>query len=347
MTVYESAANANSPWTGRSTSGRDPACMPGMSINRAMAVNALLGCAIGDCLGLPFENERLPLPAGWVGDRYLQPSPRWSDDTQQSLVLLDEVLRKGHLEPRSVMSRFVTMWREPPPARPIRGLFGLHRGTGRGFRHAVEQFAATGEFSPMPGRAGNGAAMRITAAAMMLGAGPDTRQQIVAVSRATHGVVESVDAALAVAETAWALARGERGPGVLRTVVAALPRGAVGDALSACVGSMSADEMLANLSSRTGVFAGAGHALGSPLAAVVLAITAPSLHSGLVAAIRLGGDTDSTAAMVGAMRAAVDGLAELPVALTALPRIVDLERWRDELPSEREWIELERDQCSV
>ena len=126
-------------------------------------VRALVGTAIGDNLGLPFEN-REPRPRGPFARFRYQPSV-WSDDTQQALVLLDEFLRRGALDARSVMDRFVAM-RDDPSARDRR--FGLHRGTGRGFRHAVDSYAELGRFEPMPERHGNGAAMRVVPVALAM-----------------------------------------------------------------------------------------------------------------------------------------------------------------------------------
>ena len=57
----------------------------------------------------------------------------------------------------------------------------------------------------------------------------------------------------------------------------------------------------------------------------------------------LGGDTDSTAAMAGAMRASVDGVDHLPKALLSLPGVAELRLWGGpEFPTLDEWLALER-----
>lgn len=58
-----------------------------MTTNRERAGLALMGCAIGDCLGFPFENAFVP--SGWDGEPVL-PLSAWTDDTQQSLVLVGD-----------------------------------------------------------------------------------------------------------------------------------------------------------------------------------------------------------------------------------------------------------------
>ena len=81
----------------------------------------------------------------------------WSDDTQQALVLVEATVRDGVPDPDRVGRRYVQM-RETGPWG-----FCVHRGTGSGFRAAVDVFAKSGDWrtSGNLDRAGNGAAMRI------------------------------------------------------------------------------------------------------------------------------------------------------------------------------------------
>jgi poly(ADP-ribose) glycohydrolase ARH3 len=308
-----------------------------------------MGCAIGDVLGIAFESGRTRLPpSSWPATTYPLPSPRWTDDTQQSLVLADEVLRFGVLDPRRVMQRFVAMRDDPGSAAVGPRGFGLHRGTGQGFRHAVDAFARTAMFAPMPGRCGNGAAMRVTAVAVALGDSDASRAQLDAVSRATHDEETSLHAAAAIALAAWALARGRRGDDVIDEVVDRLDVGAVQTTLRdarrannplAVIGAAGQHATGGRL--RGG--AGDGHALCSPLSALFLAVRAPSLHEALRQAVLLGGDTDSTAAIAGALRASIDGIDDLPPALRDFPGAVQLRRWGDPImPTLDEWLALER-----
>jgi len=306
--------------------------------------HALVGCAVGDLLGGPYENRRPP-PAGWQALAYASPSPRWSDDKKQSLVLVDDVLRHGALDARRVMERFVAMRDEAsaPAAR-----FGLHRGTGRGFRAAVDAFAERGVAAPMPGRAGNGAAMRVVAVAVALGPGAGSVAQIEALSRSTHDEPLALDAARAVVEAAWALQDGVRGDDVLGCVVDRLPPGVVRDTLAGAVAAEDPFALFADAADRAAGCRlehgpGGGHALAGPLSAIVLAARAPTLHVAVRDAVRLGGDTDSTAAIAGALRGVVDDVDTLPAALLAFPGVETLRRWgAPQLPSLDEWWALER-----
>lgn len=308
---------------------------------RKRYTDALLGCAVGDCLGIPYENRGIVPPASWAAEAHPAPVPSWTDDTQQSLVLLDDVIRHGHLDAKRVMDRFVRMCNAEVADR---ARFGLHRGTGRGFRHAVREYQRTGKFSPLAGRAGNGAAMRVVAVSIALGESDASRNELVAVASATHGEAVAIDAAMAVAEAAWALEAGQRGRELLARVRDRVPEGEVRRVFAQLLACEQADHE--NLARITGWGAGNGHALGSPLGAIVLAAFAASLHDALRRAVWLGGDTDSTAAIAGALVASVEGLDGLPRGLLKIPGIEVLRRWGDEIPpSEQEWLDLEHSLC--
>jgi ADP-ribosylglycohydrolase len=167
--------------------------------NRFAAARALKGCAIGDCLGIYYENGKHPPPGDdWKGDRYDYGTAIWTDDTQQSAVLLIDYLndKDQRIDPARVMNAFVAMSEDGP------GWFGTHRGTGQGFRHAVTQWRALGHAAPMPGRQGNGAAMRVAAVAYAMPRTTGSREQIRAVSSATHEAGIAIDAALAARQLA-------------------------------------------------------------------------------------------------------------------------------------------------
>lgn len=294
---------------------------------------ALLGCAIGDCTGLPFENVHAP-PPSWVPQAL--PDAHWSDDTQQSLVLVDEYLRHGALDARRMMDRFVAY-------RNIAGgRYGLHRGTGRGFRHAVDFYAEHGVFGPDPGRAGNGAAMRVPSVAYLMPDSEASVAQVLAVSSATHLSPYALDAALAVVYTAWLLRDHPASPAAALAAIAARlpqhPEDAVDGAARSgppCVARVLATlaacaegtDRLALLSATTGMPAGDGHALGGPLAAIVIALETESLFACVHRAVAVGGDTDSTAAIAGALCAGAHGVDEAAAALLVFGGVDGLRQW--------------------
>jgi ADP-ribosyl-[dinitrogen reductase] hydrolase len=166
---------------------------------------SLLGLAVGDCLGTAVEGRSADAIAQRYGrlDHFIYHPTAWTDDTQQALVLAEATANEVP-DPVWAGNRFVEMRHRGP------WHFGLHRGTGRGFRSAVDAFARSGDprSSGNPDRAGNGAAMRIAPLAAAMQDLPDKtfRQAIVDVSLLTHREPRAVLGALAVARVARAMA---------------------------------------------------------------------------------------------------------------------------------------------
>jgi ADP-ribosylglycohydrolase len=120
----------------------------------------LLGCAIGDALGFPFEGAppesiaRIPM----VAEDFVQ-RPRgrfqkgqYTDDTQMTLALAEAIVAEGKVDGRSIAQRFAQLWRE-----------GTILGAGHACNEAVERLLEGVPWMSAGaaiGRAGNGAAMR-------------------------------------------------------------------------------------------------------------------------------------------------------------------------------------------
>ena len=168
---------------------------------------SLLGLAIGDCLGAGVEGwsaadirQAHTSTAGYVRSFAYDPMV-WTDDTQQALTLIEATARFGFPEPTWVADRWVEMSDR-----------GIHRGTGRGFRAAIDTYRTTGDLavSGRSDRAGNGAAMRIapTAVALRELSDDDFVRHLVAVSLVTHREGRALAGMLAVAFVTRALAEG-------------------------------------------------------------------------------------------------------------------------------------------
>ncbi len=300
-----------------------------------IACAALVGAACGDCFGCPFEHSTRRLTS-WDRQSFAHASPIWTDDTQQALVLVDVYLKTGDLDPGLVMDRFVDMIDAAPNRK-----FGLHRGTGRGFRHAVEGYRQTGAFAPLADRPGNGAAMRVAPVAVAMRSLPDALDRIDRVSRATHDEPMALDAARAVAAAAIATGNGTRGcDAVLAEVTRQLPSGVTRDSLDSAIG---VEDPLATLTRVTGFERGAGHALGSPLSGIILGLTQPTFLDAVRKAVLLGEDTDSTATIAGALVGARDGLGSVPTHLRGFPGYKALRAWT----SDSDQIALEQDLFAV
>jgi poly(ADP-ribose) glycohydrolase ARH3 len=123
-------------------------------------LGCLLGLAVGDAIGAPFEG--LPATAIWYdfgGARKLVSSPpvellTYTDDTQMMIAVAETLTECGRIDEETLCARFVENY-DP------------NRGYGRGARRILETMAAGGDWRQLAqtvfpgGSLGNGAAMRV------------------------------------------------------------------------------------------------------------------------------------------------------------------------------------------
>jgi ADP-ribosylglycohydrolase/tetratricopeptide (TPR) repeat protein len=256
---------------------------------------ALTAYACGDALGVPWESapttnagatpsqiEQLPAREGW-------PRGATSDDTALTLLVARHLAeRDGDCDP----SAFLADLAEQAPA--IRGL-------GPTTTAAIERFRRSGEAVATPGRATNGAAMRALPIGWVLphDRAERRRQVTIAMSRVTHADPPALVAACMIAACAsWALEGAS--PSMLLAVAVEEAR----EAAQAVATEARLAEMLTQVSAGTweAPVDGIGLDPYETVAAVLSCATrATSLRDGLVAAVQLGGDTDTVAALVGGL----------------------------------------------
>ncbi len=262
----------------------------------------LLGTAIGDALGLPFEGMSPRRIARRVGEqaarleRYHLFGRRGfvSDDTEQAALVAQSLARHPREASRCVrafrLSLLGWFWRLP---------FGVGLATVRACFKIALGLSHTGVRS-----AGNGAAMRAAVVGAAIEAPEERRQLGEALARVTHTDARAVEAALFVAELVAA------GPQAARALVT--------------------EPSLAAALDRATELAGAGE--GTAAAAQELGTTGFVVHTvpfalfcylrfggepmtALRQAIAAGGDTDSIGAILGAWLGARHGEAGLPASL--------------------------------
>jgi ADP-ribosyl-[dinitrogen reductase] hydrolase len=251
----------------------------------------IVAYAAGDALGVPWEGSTPEEVVRWEALEALPVRGDWpkgvtSDDTAQLLLVADYLVEaNGQVEERAVLGRLAT-------ALP------RMRGAGPTTQAAVRRFVATGQLHATEGSS-IGAAMRALPFgwATPVAAAAHRRGLTGRLSRTTHGAPEAIISAGVVAElAAWAI---EQHP--VDAVVAAGLREAEAVASQQAVDPATLQPLRQAArgdwpSTTAGPTLDALATVGSVLQVLR---EAKGLAAALKRAVALGGDTDTTAAIVG------------------------------------------------
>ena len=296
------------------------------------ALGAFYGLALGDALGMPTQDlsrDRIIADYGTIegfrdaGPHQLiaagMPAGTVTDDTEQA-VLLARLLIDGHgrLDPRAVADGLLA-WEAQARSRGSLDLLGPSTTA------AVARLRA-GESPREAGRYGttNGAAMRITPVGIATGLAPWAGfiDRVAAASEVTHNTSLGIAAAAAVGA---AVSAGVAGASLAEAVDASIDAAQAGERRGHW---RAGGSVAARLWWATGQLAGLGPAaqaeavdqlIGtsvaaqeSVVAAIALAAVAEDPWETLGIAAGVGGDTDTIAAICGAVLGSVFGLASWP-----------------------------------
>jgi ADP-ribosylglycohydrolase len=246
------------------------------------------------------------------------PAGHATDDTDLTRAVLLAYLHPGDDVVRSAADRMLEWWRgdwpdrQPGPPRDIGG--ATHDGLRRYAQTADPRAAGAGR-----GRAGNGSLMRCIPTALAV---PDPARRVVesmAISAVTHddprcllacAAYNGVAAALvAAADPVAAL---EAGVAVL-TAAPAGNRSAAGEVAEAIARGREMDLARAARTGVTGLpLGGTGFVLDSLHLAVAAVADPRPFPEVIIDIVRLGGDTDTNAAIAGGLVGARDGVAAIP-----------------------------------
>jgi ADP-ribosyl-[dinitrogen reductase] hydrolase len=250
----------------------------------------IVAYAAGDALGVPWEG-RTPEEVRWEALEALPARGDWprgatSDDTEQLLLVAEYLVEaNGQVDERDFLGRL---------ANALPGM----RGAGPTTQAAVRRFVATGELHATDGSS-IGAAMRalpfgwatpVTAAARR-------RELTIRLSRTTHGAPEAIISACVVAEmAAWAI---EQHP--VNAVIAAglreaeelAQKHALDPATLQPLRQATSGDWPPNTAEPT------LDALATVASVLHVLREANGLATAMKRAVALGGDTDTTAAIVG------------------------------------------------
>jgi ADP-ribosyl-[dinitrogen reductase] hydrolase len=259
---------------------------------------ALLGLAVGDAVGTTVEfmapGTFEPVRDMVGGGPFRLPAGAWTDDTSMALCLAESLVERRGFDPADQLERYIRWYRE-----------GHWSSTGRCFdignatRAALERFERTGEPFPgdaAPNAAGNGPLMKLAPVVLAYASRPEDAVRFAAESaRTTHGAVEAADA------SKW----------FARLLLAAL---AGADPLQLAVDGSLHPKVVAAASSERDPPAvrGGGYVVDALEAALWALRSTSSFEDGVLAAVNLGDDADTTAAIHGQLAGAVYGLEGIP-----------------------------------
>jgi ADP-ribosyl-[dinitrogen reductase] hydrolase len=281
----------------------------------------VLGLALGDALGAPFEFRRRdliprplpPLELPWMG----RPPGTTTDDTAMARNLVRSLSERGRFDPDDVVRRHLEWLASDPPdvgALTRRVLLRAARG-----EPAAEAARKVWEERGPEVSAGNGSVMYCAPLGAAYANRPGELQDLApALSGLTHADERCRTAVLAVTLAVAALVRGE-GPGA-----------AVGQALSAAL-PLEGGEELEFLTEA----AGSARRIDGPDMGFCLFTAGASLQvvvrmgegtagppaEELERVVAMGGDTDTNAAVAGALLGAAVGAVGLPQGW--LDRLID------------------------
>jgi ADP-ribosylglycohydrolase len=298
------------------------------------AAGALYGLAVGDALGMPTESLPRPEIVARYGplleefqpgapDQPLAPglpAGTVTDDTEQALLLAQLIIEGDGAVDEAEFARRLVGWEKDMRARGSLSLLGPSTKRALSALLAGIPIAATGRSGTT-----NGAAMRITPVGVATAAGDLDAlvARVVTASRITHntGVALAGGAAVAAAVSA-----GVAGAGVPEAIQAAVTAAGLA---AGCGHWVAAADVAARITWATGLTAGrpAGEVLHTvytlvgtslatqesvPAAFALLAAAPADPWLACRMAASAGGDTDSIAAITGAIGGACHGAAAFP-----------------------------------
>lgn len=272
--------------------------------------NVLLGGCIGDALGMPFEKRIAddPFLLKWDGKSFLSSkyhklsAGQWTDDSQMMQMVAESLIQYNGFNPDDLSQRYVD-WI----------VSGAARGYGRTTLAAVNLLKNGTHWSEsgILDSYGNGTAMRSAPFGVFYRHDLRTLVEAVKVDSAiTHRSPEAEAGALAIAIATYAICNEVPDSEIVNLICAYIPNSVVLERLNNINFVVNSE-----LSSRTvfDVYGTSADVRETVPSALYCYLKFSSFQEGVEAAIRAGGDADTTAAIVGALfgaRLGLDGISQ-------------------------------------
>ena len=300
-----------------------------MAVLRDKFLGSILGCAVGDALGAPFEGappspNRFDLGAD-IHYRKISGYPlgQYTDDTQLTLAIMSAICNTEGVDGATIAEKFVELWQT-----------GEIVGAGASCSEAVHNMTALGvgweDAGTPPGRAGNGTAMRAAPIGLWNHSHPERICHDAEVSSIiTHKDVRSVGGTVAVAKAVAicvnsdAIEPSEFLGGISKEVRSASELFA--DCIYELGGwlDMESSEALPLIYASGEPDMGPSHpgwvtayVIPTVLCALYFFLKSPTdFVASVTGSICAGGDADTVAAITGAISGAHNGISGIPVQL--------------------------------
>jgi ADP-ribosyl-[dinitrogen reductase] hydrolase len=274
-------------------------------LSASQARGALLGLAVGDALGAPLElstpgeaHAAVGRGLAMTGGGSWAPG-EWTDDTALALCLAESIAERGLLDTEDLVRRYIA-WANDAG----KGIGRTTRAALQGARDAADARSRAREHHERTGfSAGNGTVMRATPIALAARSTEDAARAARADAALTH--FDPAAAGASAALCAALIAVGQRDD----PVAAAAVEAGSDERLAGVLEAVRAHDVQALAEAASGPQRGTcWTALGVGLSA----LAAADYERGVVWAISLGGDTDTNAAVAGALLGCRHGVQSIP-----------------------------------
>jgi ADP-ribosylglycohydrolase len=293
---------------------------------REKFLGSIVGCAVGDALGAPYEGA-LPLLIRLnpeQASRFQQipgyPLGQYTDDTQLTMAIMRAVCRVRAVEGSSVADEFVRLWQTGE-------IVGAGASCSTAVRNMLTHGMSWDEAGTPQGRAGNGTAMRAAPVGLWNYAHLDEIEEDARItSIITHKDTRSIGGTIAVA-VAVALCVGETeiDSGSFLETIGEYVRG-TSELLAGSIEELPHWLRLEPQEAMPHIYAAGEPDMGPRNPPCVTPYVIPTIicalycflksphdyMSSVVGAINAGGDTDTVAAITGAISGALNGISAIP-----------------------------------